>query len=81
MEVFYNRSDIEQKLSTTFRYRYRRKDAALTGVLLARPEDKITKDLVLPNLEYWHYRSDNYTDFFCAGYIPAEFVIPIRDKS
>lgn len=74
MEVFYNRSDIEQHLTSAFRNRYKRKDAALTGILLARPEDKIAKDLVLPNLEYWHYRSDYYTDFFCAGYIPTEFV-------
>ena len=74
MEVFYNRSDIEQQLTIAFQRRYIRKDAALTGILLARPEDKVAKDLVLPNLEYWHYRSDNYTDFFCAGYIPIDFV-------
>ena len=74
MEVFYNRNDIEQHLATAFQNRYKRKDAALTGILLARPEDKVAKDLVLPNLEYWHYRSDNYTDFFCAGYIPTGFV-------
>lgn len=74
MEVFYNRNDIEQQLTSAFETRYPRKDAALTGILLARPEDKIAKDLVLPNLEYWHYRSDFWADFFCAGYIPVEFV-------
>lgn len=74
MEVFYNRNDIEQHLAKAFQNRYKRKDAALTGILLARPEDKVAKDLVLPNLEYWHYRSDYYTDFFCAGYIPTEIV-------
>lgn len=74
MEVFYNRTGIEQQLTSAFRDRYKRKDAALTGILLARPEDKIAKDLVLPNLEYWHYRSDYYTDFFCAGYAPTEIV-------
>ena len=74
MEVFYSRNDIEQHLTVAFQNRYKRKDAALTGILLARPEDKIAKDLVLPNLEYWNYRSDNYTDFFCAGYIPTDFV-------
>ena len=47
MEVFYSRSDIEQHLSVAFRDRYKRKDAALTGILLARPEDKVAKDLVL----------------------------------
>ena len=44
------------------------------GILLARPEDKITKEAILPHLEFWHYRSDLYTDFFCAGYIPTQFV-------
>ncbi len=71
MEVFYNRGDIERQLTWAFKNRYMRKDAALTGILLARPEDKTAKDLVLPNLEYWHHRSDYYTDFFCAGYIPT----------
>jgi len=74
MEVFYNRSDIEICLTSAFKNRYKRKDAALTGILLARPEDKLAKELVLPNLEFWHYRSDYYTDFFCAGYVPTELV-------
>lgn len=47
------------------RYRsYRLKDVALTGVLLARPEDKLCKEAIIPHLEFWHYRSDYYTDFF-----------------
>jgi hypothetical protein len=74
MEVFYNRSDIEKRLTSAFQSRYKRKDAALTGILLARPEDNVAKELVLPNLEYWHYRSDFYADFFCAGYTPTELV-------
>lgn len=74
MDVFYSREEMEQRLAYAFRERYRRKDVALTGVLLARPEDSLTRDGVLPHLEYWHYRSDFYTDFFCAGYVPASFV-------
>src|SRR5438477_3754873 len=77
MQVYYSEADIEGCLTDAFltRYRsYRLKDVALTGVLLARPEDKLTKEAILPHLEFWHYRSDYYTDFFCAGYIPAEFV-------
>jgi hypothetical protein len=77
MQVFYNKLDIEARLTDAFlsRYRaYRLKDVALTGVLLARPEDKITSEAILPNLEFWHYRSDLYTDFFCAGYTPISLV-------
>ena len=74
MDVFYRKEDIEQHLADAFRHRYRRKDVALTGILLARPEDRLTKEEILPHLGYWHHRSDNVTDFYCAGYIPTEFV-------
>jgi hypothetical protein len=74
MNVFHTRADMEQQLARAFVSRYRRKDVVLTGILLARPEDKVTKESILPNLRYWHHRSDNYTDFFCAGYVPIDFV-------
>lgn len=74
MNVFHTRADMEAQLSRAFVSRYKRKDVVLTGILLARPEDKVTKEQILPNLRYWHNRSDNYTDFFCAGYVPVEFV-------
>jgi hypothetical protein len=74
MNVFHTRIDMERQLTDAFKTRYRRKDVVLTGILLARPEDKVTREFILPNLQYWHYRSDNYTDFFCAGYVPVDFV-------
>ncbi len=74
MEVFYNKDDIEGQLAQGFKNRYKRKDVVLTGILLARPEDKLARDSILPNLDYWNYRSDYFTDFFCAGYIPRGFV-------
>jgi hypothetical protein len=81
MQVFYSEADIEACLTDAFltRYRsYRLKNVALTGILLARPEDEITKEAILPHLEFWHYRSDLYTDFFCAGYVPKDFVADAR---
>lgn len=77
MQVFYAKDDIEACLTDAFvnRYRsYRLKDVALTGILLARPEDELVRKQILPHLEFWHYRSDYYTDFFCCGYIPVQFV-------
>ncbi len=77
MQVFYSEADIEACLTEAFlnRYRlYRLKTVALTGILLARPEDKITKEAILPHLEFWHYRSDFFTDFFCAGYGPKDLI-------
>ncbi|MDW3210319.1 MAG: hypothetical protein R8N23_10655 [Reichenbachiella sp.] len=73
MNVFHSKADIEDRLTKAFREKYKRKDVVLTGILLARPEDKLTKSDILPHLNYWHYRSDYYADFFCAGYIPVDF--------
>jgi hypothetical protein len=68
----YTIDDLERELTDGFNNRYRRKDVALTGILLARPEDSITKQEIIPHLSYWHYKSKSYTDFFCAGYAPFQ---------
>lgn len=71
MDPLYRQDDIETLLTEAYiqRYRlFRPKTVALTGILFARPEDKLTKDLILPHLEFWHYRHDFFLDFFCAGY-------------
>ncbi len=39
------------------------------GLLFARPTDPTAKAL-LPELDYLHYRSGNYVDFYCVGYVP-----------
>lgn len=70
MNVFWERGQIEDWLSWAFKQRYKHKDVALTGILLARPEDSLTRDEILPHLDFWNYRSDYYTDFFCVGYLP-----------
>ena len=74
MELFYKKTDIVDCLTVAFQHRYSRKDVALTGILLARPEDDIAAEGILPHLKYWHYRSDYYTDFFCAGYGPSDIL-------
>lgn len=73
----HDKSTIEGALFDAFMYRYRRKDVALTGVLLARPENKTTQEQVLPNLDHWHWRSGDHTQFFCIGYSP---VLPHHDS-
>ena len=40
----------------------------MVGLLFARPDDPLAQAEVLPNLDYFHYRSGNHIDFFCAGY-------------
>lgn len=81
MQVFYSEAGMEACLTDAFLTRYRSfrlKDVALTEILLARPEDKITQESILPHLEFWHYRSDYYTDFFSAGYVPIAFDVDAR---
>lgn len=56
------------ELGDAFENRYCRKDANITGILFARPESEFAKKHILPHIDYWHHRSDNYTDFFCPGY-------------
>jgi hypothetical protein len=70
MIAIYKYSEIQDTLREHFEKRYKRKDVNITGVLIARPETKATKEEIIPHLDYWHYRSDYYTEFFCVGYTP-----------
>jgi hypothetical protein len=47
--------------------RYKHK-SNITGIVFARPETELTKTEIIPHIDYWFRRSDNYTDFFCGGY-------------
>jgi len=54
------------------RFKARRHDdgkwaVGLTGLLFARPSSKLVADEILPGLGYFHHRSGNNVDFFCAG--------------
>jgi hypothetical protein len=73
MDVFWKKGQIEDALTRSFVQRYKNKGVALTGILLARPEDSLTRDEILPHLDYWNYRSGDDIDFFCVGYLPRRF--------
>ena len=70
MIPIYRTDQIKTVLADAFENRYKRRDVNITGILLARPEDPICKKEILPHLNYWHHRSDYYTEFFCIGYTP-----------
>lgn len=40
----------------------------LIGILFCLPSSDIATKEVLPNLEYFNYRSEFFVDFFCVGY-------------
>lgn len=70
MEPLFRLEDINRKLLVFFENTKPRKEVALVGILLARPEESIAKDKIIPNLKYWHFRSDMNVLFFCVGYTP-----------
>ena len=44
------------------------KNVRMVGLLFARPDVPLAEVEVVPNLDYFHYRSGKHIDFFCAGY-------------
>src|SRR5437763_1290258 len=70
MIAIWKKAEIESYLARSFQTRYKRKDVNITGILFARPENKVSQEQVLPNLDHWNYRSDHYTEFFCVGFTP-----------
>ena len=36
------------------------------------PSCRVMRDVVLPNIQYYHYRSRNNAECFCMGYVPLE---------
>ena len=40
----------------------------LIGILFCQPGTKLAREEIIPNLDYFYYRSGVFVDFFCAGY-------------
>lgn len=40
----------------------------MIGILFVRPSMTLAKRSIVPNMAYFHHRSGNNVDFFCAGY-------------
>ena len=40
----------------------------MVGLLFAPAEVRLAKETIVPSLGYFHHRSGNHIDFFCAGY-------------
>lgn len=58
-----------RQLASAFRQRYAgMHNVRLVGLLFARPTSRLAAEQIVPNLDYFHHRSANHVDFFCAGY-------------
>src|SRR6516164_2226036 len=55
-------------LTHAFEKRYKDQSVRMVGVLFAKPGSKLTKDEIIPNLDYFYHRSADHIDFFLAGY-------------
>lgn len=40
----------------------------MIGILFAQPTHSLAKDEIIPNMDYFHYRSGRNINFYCAGY-------------
>jgi hypothetical protein len=56
------------QLAVRFDKDYKRQDVNLTGLIFAHPQARFAEAEIVPRIGNWHYRSDNVTDFFCAGF-------------
>jgi len=65
----YTYFQILDELKQAFTSRYKGMPSArMVGLLFAPPHTRIAKEEIIPRLQYFHHRSGNNIDFFCAGY-------------
>lgn len=67
----WNYEQVCQELGNAFLYRYPdgdRRATRMVGLLFAPPETQVGRKEIVPGLNYFHHRSGNNIDFFCAGY-------------
>ena len=47
-------------------------DCRPVALFYGRPGCRVMKDVILPDIEYFHFRSRNDAECFCMGYVPFE---------
>ena len=60
--------EIVVTLTQAFNSRYSGDAIRLVGLLFAPPESSLGKSEIIKSLDYFHHRSGDKIDFFCAGY-------------
>jgi len=80
-------TDIMSRLEELLRSRYIREKATSTtmcqivALVFGRPYSDVVKDVLVPNIDYWHYRSGENIDLFCIGFFGGESVPEQQDYS
>jgi hypothetical protein len=57
-----------QKLTRAFRKERYHGNVRMVGLLFAQPGRLLVDSEIIPSLNYYHHRSGDHIDFFCAGY-------------
>jgi hypothetical protein len=60
--------EIVVTLTQAFNDRYSGDTVRLVGLLFSPPESNLGKSEIIKSLDYFHHRSGDKIDFFCAGY-------------
>ena len=60
--------EIVETLAQAFERRYPKGGIRLVGLLFAPPESSLGESEITKSLDYFHHRSGDTIDFFCAGY-------------
>jgi len=60
--------EINRTLAQAFERRYPKGGTRLVGLLFAPPESSLGGSEITKSLDYFHHRSGDKIDFFCAGY-------------
>lgn len=60
-----------KELGRAFQKRYPHRERGsirMVGLLFAPPGARLAREHIIPSLDYFHHRSGDNIDFFCAGY-------------
>ncbi len=63
--------ELEHQLKKAYKQTFQQSESEqwkLFALLFARPGNILTKEQIIPNLDYLHFHSGNNIDFYCIGY-------------
>jgi len=62
------REDLEERYCSNYPTKWPGIFSIPLGILLARPDQELSRKEIIPSLDYFHHRSGENINFYCAGY-------------
>lgn len=66
-------NDVLDQITCRFKKLSSKKGVRMVALIFGQRNSETVEKFILPRLNYWHYRSEDYIDFFCIGFYPGEF--------